>query len=749
MEWSPYHIGKDGSDGREQYQSSKPPRSHRSPTRRSLALAGPHAYVQPRQSVTGIRSLPIAPLQGSGMTPRDKSVERRDASTKSHEEVDPRQRHHEFIQKRLSSTSTYTSNAYSTGKGDKVVFAESPSVPGVPVVYRLPEDKQENPEILNLSRRQLSVCPILEGEIQLKLLNFQHNMITRIQHLSCLRNLIFLDLYDNLIEEISGLSSLTSLRILLLGKNRISKISNLDKLVKLDVLDLQSNKIRFIENLVQLPLLRIVDLSGNQIASMENLAGMDSLEELNLNRNVITEVFDIDTLPKIKKLCLGSNRIQTFDAVRCLSGAPSTLVELTLEPNPLCEDPSYKFLVLESVRSLKLFDAKRVTDDEYRVASIVLKKTEEKKREEERMDALKERRRVAISNAERKWKAQQSRGAFWSKPRRQERPNSGKGSQGNSRPSSASGQRPPRPVTQPASRSQSQIGNREGSLFYFTELEGNRLSFYGIESLQDLEKNWGSQAVAGVTTIAFNFVYFDDIASNLYKIRARFPGLANLVFQNTGLESFQQLNALNCLRRLESIVIEPEGNPVVEFQLWKSYLLFRLSHLGIRQINGQEVTASEVVSAEKLFGNLSHISTAKLPQSRLLSLLNDARRKQVLHAASIDGGNDASSRRWSLISAELKRSHGPSVEAIGKAGLQYHHSETSQKKTQTFNEYSELAEKAITKLKSDSLLINKLRQRFEQQWPQMVKKMTDSALNDMRSLHAYMQHSLNSVSTMH
>ena len=107
----------DGSDGREQYQSSKPPRSHRSPTRRSLALAGPHAYVQPRQSVTGIRSLPIAPLQGSGMTPRDKSVERRDASTKSHEEVDPRQRHHEFIQKRLSSTSTYTSNAYSTGKG--------------------------------------------------------------------------------------------------------------------------------------------------------------------------------------------------------------------------------------------------------------------------------------------------------------------------------------------------------------------------------------------------------------------------------------------------------------------------------------------------------------------------------------------------------------------------------------------------------------------------------------------------------
>ena len=69
-------------------------------------------------------------------------------------------------------------------------------------------------------RRKLSVCPILEGEDQLRLLNYQHNMITKIQHLSTLKRLIFLDLYDNQIEEISGLSSLKSLRVLMLGKNR-------------------------------------------------------------------------------------------------------------------------------------------------------------------------------------------------------------------------------------------------------------------------------------------------------------------------------------------------------------------------------------------------------------------------------------------------------------------------------------------------------------------------------------------------
>ena len=69
-------------------------------------------------------------------------------------------------------------------------------------------------------RRKLTICPIIEGEEQLRLLNYQHNLISSIEHLSGLRRLIFLDLYDNRIEEISGLCALKSLRVLMLGKNR-------------------------------------------------------------------------------------------------------------------------------------------------------------------------------------------------------------------------------------------------------------------------------------------------------------------------------------------------------------------------------------------------------------------------------------------------------------------------------------------------------------------------------------------------
>ncbi len=144
---------------------------------------------------------------------------------------------------------------------DPIVFTESSVMPGVPVS---PEERAANPERLTLDRRQLMVCPILEGEERLRLLNLQHNSISRLQHLGNLKRLVFLDLYDNLVHEIAGLESLVSLRVLMLGRNRsrgfqcrsrflknffafpsptcrIRKISGLLTLLKLDVLDLHGN----------------------------------------------------------------------------------------------------------------------------------------------------------------------------------------------------------------------------------------------------------------------------------------------------------------------------------------------------------------------------------------------------------------------------------------------------------------------------------------------------------------------------
>jgi Leucine-rich repeat (LRR) protein len=146
---------------------------------------------------------------------------------------------------------------------DGIIFAKTKTVPEVMVVFRTPEERLRNPERLNLDRRQLEVCPLLEQEQRLRLLNFQNNNVKVIQNLENLPNLIFLDLYNNKITSLEGsLSSVKGLRVLMAGKNKISAISNLQHLRKLDVLDLHSNEIRVIEGLNGLSDLRVLNLAG-------------------------------------------------------------------------------------------------------------------------------------------------------------------------------------------------------------------------------------------------------------------------------------------------------------------------------------------------------------------------------------------------------------------------------------------------------------------------------------------------------
>ena len=71
-----------------------------------------------------------------------------------------------------------------------------------------------------ISRRKLEKVPVLQGEEELRLLNFQHNLIVKMERLDSFRKLVFIDLYNNRIEEIEGLEELRGLRVLMLGKNR-------------------------------------------------------------------------------------------------------------------------------------------------------------------------------------------------------------------------------------------------------------------------------------------------------------------------------------------------------------------------------------------------------------------------------------------------------------------------------------------------------------------------------------------------
>jgi hypothetical protein len=146
---------------------------------------------------------------------------------------------------------------------DGVIFSRIRNQSDSLVVFRTNEERLRNPERLNLDRRQLEVCPLLEQEQRLRLLNYQNNNIRSIQNLENLPNLIFLDLYNNKISTLDGpLSTVKGLRVLMAGKNKIGAITNLTALRKLDVLDLHSNEIRSIEGLEGLSDLRVLNLAG-------------------------------------------------------------------------------------------------------------------------------------------------------------------------------------------------------------------------------------------------------------------------------------------------------------------------------------------------------------------------------------------------------------------------------------------------------------------------------------------------------
>ena len=254
---------------------------------------------------------------------------------------------------------------------DGIIFARIRSNFDSLVVFRTPEERLRNPERLNLDRRQLDICPLLEQEQRLRLLNFQNNNIRAIQNIENLPNLIFLDLYNNKLASLEGpVSSVKGLRVLMAGKNRITLISNLTNLRKLDVLDLHSNEISVVEGLEGLSDLRVLNLAGNRISMVQNLSSLQALTELNLRRNNIEKVLELDKLPSLQRVFLSHNHISSFNDMTCLFNV-KFLIELSLDGNPMSDsDPvRYRNRIIGEMSGLRHLDLKRITDEE-RVLAI-------------------------------------------------------------------------------------------------------------------------------------------------------------------------------------------------------------------------------------------------------------------------------------------------------------------------------------------------------------------------------------------
>ncbi|XP_012623765.1 leucine-rich repeat-containing protein 49 isoform X5 [Microcebus murinus] len=612
--------------------------------------------------------------------------------------------------------------------GDHINLVSS-SMPSFPILQRSSEEKILYSDRLTLERQKLTVCPIIDGEEHLRLLNFQHNFITRIQNISNLQRLIFLDLYDNQIEEISGLSTLRSLRVLLLGKNRIKKISNLENLKSLDVLDLHGNQITKIENVNHLCDLRVLNLARNLLSHVDNLNGLDSLTELNLRHNQITFVRDVDNLPCLQRLFLSFNNISSFDNVSCLADSTS-LSDITFDGNPIAQESWYKHTILQNMMQLRQLDMKRITEEERRMASILAKKEEEKKRENQKQSLLKEKKRLTINNVARKWDLQQRVANIVTAQDRKD--------------SDSPSQDPCQIDGSHISASPEETGSLDSGLTsalqglsvidsHLVELDGDTLSLYGSGALESLDRNWSAQTAGMVTTVSFTFIEFDEIVQVLPKLKIKFPNSLHLKFRETNLVMLQQFNALAQLRRIDQLTIDPQGNPVVNFTLWKYYVLFRLSHFSMQKINGTEVTQNDMIMAERLFGILAHVASSELPQYRLISILGDARKKQFRYLLETKG------KKPGIVNEENNDSKRLIGENTNRATLNYTTRDFYNERLEEIKEKKKFCKMYIEDLVKEATEINMKNEALQKLWPQMFIELVRDAVIEIRNKNSYMK----------
>ncbi|XP_066134052.1 leucine-rich repeat-containing protein 49 isoform X3 [Saccopteryx bilineata] len=604
----------------------------------------------------------------------------------------------------IPSKSRIRQGCHSAGpnvSGDHINLVSS-SMPSFPILQRSCEEKILYSDRLTLERQKLTVCPVIDGEEHLRLLNFQHNFITRIQNISKLRRLIFLDLYDNQIEEISGLSTLRSLRVLLLGKNRIKKISNLENLKSLDVLDLHGNQITKIENVNHLCDLRVLNLARNLLSYIDNLNGLDSLTELNLRHNQITMVRDVNNLPCLQRLFLSYNNISNFESVCCLAESPS-LSDIAFDGNPIAQESWYKHTILQNMMQLRQLDMKRVT----------------------------EKKRLTINNVARQWDLQQHRVTNIASKQDGKDPDS-----------------PSRDPCQMDGRAVSAFPEEVGSLgsaltstlpglsvidTHLVEVDGDTLSLYGLGALESLDRNWSIQTAGMVTTVFFAFIDFDEIVQVFHKLKMKFPNSLHLKFKETNLAMLQQFNALAQLHRVDQLTVDPQGNPVVSFTLWKYYVLFRLSHFSLQKINGTEVTRNDMIMAERLFGILAHVASSELPQYRMISILGNARKKQFRCLQEIKG------KKPGVVSEENNDSKRLIGENTNRAVLNYTTRDFYNEKLEETKEKQKFCKRYMEDLVKGAAEVSTKGAALQRLWPQLFIELVRDAVLETRSKNSYMK----------
>ncbi|MFZ5518078.1 MAG: leucine-rich repeat domain-containing protein [Candidatus Zhuqueibacterota bacterium] len=210
-------------------------------------------------------------------------------------------------------------------------------------------------------------------------LGFGNNAITDISVLQNINYIIDLNLNNNQITDISPLRNQRQLDVLVAGNNNIEDISALANVRSLTTLYLQGNEISDISPLANLTNLLDLYIPSNQISDMSAVANMTELVSLSIHTNQISDLSPVENLTALSVLVINDNSISDLSPIQGLTNLStlylgnnnisdaspaSGLVNLTglkMEGNLLNNDDLLSFYDLDALAGLDLSNNPDIT----------------------------------------------------------------------------------------------------------------------------------------------------------------------------------------------------------------------------------------------------------------------------------------------------------------------------------------------------------------------------------------------------
>ncbi|XP_047996472.1 leucine-rich repeat-containing protein 49 isoform X2 [Leguminivora glycinivorella] len=271
----------------------------------------------------------------------------------------------------------------------------------------------------------------------------------------------------------------------------------------------------------------------------------------------------------------------------------------------------------------------------------------------------------------------------------------------------------PVPKPMPASK------DREQGVDYLVEVGDGVVSAWGAGAVRRLARDWDWERARTVTRAAFHYVHFNAVAQSLPELKTKFPNVTHVSVRATGLQWLGQLHALAELRGLTGLTVMPEGNPI-HVKIWREYVIYRLGHWGLKEINDEPVTEEEIKEANITYNGLSDLVLRALPDAPLQPLLARLGRS---------GNSSVSAKAW------LRAADPALRDVIAKEALQFKKGHVSQEDMSwrvrgrgQLTHAIELACGAAQRLRA-----------LEMQWPVILVEMIEDALTDFSNMETHVK----------